>query len=139
MSNKSINPILLIGFIGFFTIGSAFMSNLLSAFYGDKNIYWTNNAMKLPIEETKNNFEIFISGKILQQHLLDKTLYSVDKNGAKYLVVSEDISARINNWEKIRSHKLIMAAIMGVAFGVTLTLLILGIVQTFSKMNNKDT
>lgn len=89
--------------------------------------------MKLPIENTQNNFQIFISEKTLQKHLSNNTLYSIDKNGTKYPVTSKDISVRINNWDKIKCQKLIIAVIMGVAFGATLTLLILGLVQTFSK------
>jgi len=130
MQAKPLNPLLLIGLIGFFVIGSVFIADVLKAFYGDRDIYWTHESMKLPIEKTNNDFQVFISGKLLQKHLSDNTLLSVDANGIQYPVVSRDVFVRLNNWCEFRSRTLIKSIFTGVAFGVFLTLLIVGIVQT---------
>jgi hypothetical protein len=133
MKPKSINPLFLIGLIGFFIFGGSFFIDIYSAFYGDKDIYWTHQEMKLPIETTRNDFEIFIAGKSLQNHLSDKTIYMTDKNGMQYPVVAEDINVRLNNWNKIKSTILTKTTFTGVGFGITLTLLIIGLVQTFTQ------
>jgi len=131
MKPKSINPLLLIGLIGFFTIGSSFFVDIYRAFYSDKDIYWTHHEMKLSIEKTKNDFQLLIAGKRLQNHLLDKTIYAVDKNGIHYPVVAKDIAVRLNNWNKVKSKILTKVIFTGFSFGITLTLLIIGLVQTF--------
>ena len=131
MKPKCINPLFLIGLIGFFSLGSSFFVDIYRAFYGEKDLYWTHQEMKLPIENTKNDFQILIAGKLLQNHLSDKTIYAVDKDGTQYPVVAEDINVRLNNWNKVKSTILTKAIFTGLAFGITLTLLIIGLVQMF--------
>jgi len=130
MKVKSINPLLFIGFIGIFTIGSQFFVNIYSAFYDKKDIYWTHQSHKLPIENTVNSFQVFISGKRLQTHLSENTLFAEDPAGSRYPVVSKDVTARINNWYQVQSRRLTMAVLTGFAFGITLTLFVTGWVQT---------
>jgi len=137
MNKKSINPLLLIGFIGSLTIGSTFTANLLEAFYGNKDIYWTHKSIGLSINDTNNDFQLMVAGKPIQKHLEDKTL-SVERDGVKQLIVSKDISVRLNNWDKVRSKKLIMAIFTGFLFGINLTLLIMGIMQVITKKGNKQ-
>ena len=129
MNNKAIKSLLLIGLIGCFIIGTSFIINIHHAFWGPKNIWWTSPAMKLPIEKTNNYFELFIGGKNLQKHLSEKTLIAVDENGIKYPVVSKDISVRLNNWYKIKSDILTRVIFSGIAFGVAIILLIIGLMQ----------
>jgi hypothetical protein len=133
MKIKSINPLLLIGLVGFFTIGSSFFVDTYRAFYGEKDIYWTHQSMKMPIEETKNDFQMFIGGKLLQNHLSEKTLFVSDKNRTYYPVDSKDIAIRLNNWNKVKASILTKATFASFAFGITLTLLITGLIQTFIK------
>ena len=138
MNTKSINPLLLIGFIGFFTIGSSFFVHTYNAFWGNKDIHWTHQSMRLPLEETKNDFQVYISEKLLQKHLTEHTLYAIDNNGVQYPVVSEDVSVRLNNWNKVRLRSLTFAIFSGFSFGITLTLLITGLIQTVSKKEKNN-
>jgi hypothetical protein len=135
MNIKSINPLLFIGLVGFFTIGSSFFVDIYQAFYGEKDIYWTHQSMKLPIEKTNNDFQMFVGGKLLQNHLSEKTLFAADENRTQYPVVSKDITVRLNNWNKVKTTILTKATFTGFAFGITLTLLIIGLIQTFTKKN----
>ncbi|MBN1614636.1 MAG: hypothetical protein JW950_09250 [Deltaproteobacteria bacterium] len=137
MKPKSINPFLLIGLIGLFTVGSSFLADLYRVFYGEKDIYWTHRDMKLPLEETLNDFQVFIAGKRLQNHLSEKTLYIVDTNGTQYPIVTKDINVRLNNWNKVKAAILTKAVFIGVAFGAVLTLLITGAVLTISQKKKK--
>jgi len=59
--------------------------------------------MQLPIEDSKGKFELFISGKPLQKHLADGSLFVLDSKGEQYRVVSKDVTIRLNNWNKIKS------------------------------------
>jgi hypothetical protein len=132
MANKRINPILWIGLIGTLTIGTSFITDAYRAFRGDHRIWWTPHAMMLPVEETRGNFEIYIGGKPLQKHLSDGTLFSVDKNGKQYPIVSKDIAVRLNNWDKIKASILGHTTMSGFAFGVAITLLVIGLIQSFN-------
>jgi len=131
MNKKPVNPLLLIGMIGIFTAGSQFIADMYQAFYGNRNIYWTHQSMKLPIHKTGNDLQLFISGKPIQKHLADRTLFAADKNGHRYPVVSEDIAVRINNWHRVKSRILTKAVFTGGLLAISLTLLITGIFQVF--------
>ena len=131
MKDWKINSLLWIGILGSLIIGSSFFTNVYHAFWAEQNIWWTPQTMRLPIEETRDNFELYIGGKLLQKHLSDGTLFSMDKNGAQYRVVSKDISARLNNWNKTKASLLTNATISSFLFGVSLTLLIIGLIQMF--------
>ncbi|HOX84541.1 MAG TPA: hypothetical protein PKW76_06270 [bacterium] len=130
MNTKSINPLLLIGLIGFFTIGSSFVVDLYRAFGGEKDIYWTHQQMKLPLQETQNDFQLYIADKLLQDHLSEKTLFALDGDGTQFDLVEQDIAVRVNNWHRVKSAVLTKAVFTGFAFGASFTLLITGWVQT---------
>jgi hypothetical protein len=131
MTSRRINPLLWIGLIGTLTIGSSFIVDVSRVFWGDHSIWWTPQAMRLAVEETKDNFELYIGGKPLQKHLSDATLSSVDKNGKQYTIVSKDITVRLNNWDKIKASILTHTTMSGFAFGVAITLLVVGLIQVF--------
>jgi len=137
MKRKFINPLLFIGLIGFFTIGSQFFADVLSVFYGNQDIYWTPRSMKLPIEETNNDFQVFISDKPLKKHLAENTLLAVDQSGKSYPVVSKDVSVRLNNWNKTKSRMLTKAVFTGFGFGIALTCLIIGFIQILIERKKK--
>ena len=133
MNKNSINPFLLIGLLGFFTIGSSFFVAVYGAFYGNKDMYWTHQSLKLPLEATGNDFQVYISGKLLQKHLTENTIFVSENNGKQFPVVPKDVSVRLNNWNKAQARILTKAIFTGFAFGITLTLLIIGVIQTFTK------
>ncbi|MCW6035365.1 hypothetical protein K4A83_03625 [Spirulina subsalsa FACHB-351] len=132
MSRQPINPFLLIGLSGFFTLGSQLFIDLYRVFYQDSTIYWTHQSMPLSLEQTENNFQLLIAGKSLNRHLSEQTLYGVDNQGRQYPIVAQDISVRLNNWPQVKANLLLKTTLTGFAFGITMTLLILGCVQTFN-------
>ena len=129
MANKRINPILWIGLTGTLIIGALFITDVYQAFWGDHSIWWTHQGMRLPIEETKDNFELYIAGEPLRKHISGGTLFFVDKNGNQYPIVSKDITVRLNNWDKIKTSILTSTTMSGFAFGVVITLLVIGLIQ----------
>jgi hypothetical protein len=131
MMTRRINALLWIGIIGTLVIGTNFITDVYRAFRGDHGIWWTPQAMRLPIEETKDNFELYIGGEPLRNYLSNGTLFSVDKNGTQYPVVSKDITVRLNNWDKVRASVLTHSTMSGFAFGVAVTLFVIGLIQVF--------
>lgn len=136
MGKQNINPLVLIGMIGIFAVGSNFGVQLYRAFAGNRDIWWTPKIMALPLEETGDEFQLFISGKTIQDHLGNDGIFAVDNNGQRYRVAPKDISVRLNNWDKVKASILAQAVLSGVFFGAVIATLLIGLVQTFSKKNN---
>lgn len=139
MNAKSINTLVLAGIIGFVSIGSSFFIDLYRAFYAPQNIYWTHQSMKLPLEQADNTFQLYFGGKLLQKRLAEQTLLAVDDNGVPYALFPEDITVRLNHWDQVKSAILTKTAFTGFAFGITLTLLITGLIQTIYQKNARKT
>ena len=129
MMNNRINVLLWIGLLGTLAFGIRFTTDVYRVVWGDHSIWWTPQEMRLPIDETRNNFEMYIGGKLLQRHLSEGTLFSVDKHGEQYRIVSKDISVRLNNWDKVKALILRNASIGGFALGVTITLFLIGLIK----------
>jgi hypothetical protein len=129
MMGKRVNALLWIGLTGMLLIGTSFAVDVCRAFWGDHTIWWTHQAMRLPVEKTSDVFELYIGGKLLQKHLSEKTLFSVDKNGKPYPVVSEDITVRLNHWDKIKSSILMTTTMTGFGLGAATTLFVIGLAR----------
>jgi hypothetical protein len=138
MKNKLIPPLLLflIGLIGAVTLGSNLYEDLMLVYYGDHDIYWTHKDMPLPLEKTGDRFKVSIGEKSLQDHLDDKTFFAADGELVPYPVLAKDVTVRINNWPSVKADILTETTFMGFAFGVTLMLMIVGLVQTLSCLSS---
>lgn len=132
MGQKSINPLLLIGFIGTLTIGASFFISLYEAFWEEKHIWWTPWEMRLSIEETANRFEMLVGDEPLRKRLSEGTLLVLDENGAPNRVSTKDVSVRLNNWETVKSSILTRAALTGFLSGICVTLLAVGLAQVLA-------
>lgn len=126
---KRVNGLLWIGITGMLIIGTSFFVDVYRAFWGDNTIWWTHQGNPLPVEKTRDKFELYIGGKLLQKHLSEKTLFSVDKNGTYYPVISKDIAVRLNNWDKIKSSILTTTIATGFGFGAATALFFVGLAQ----------
>ena len=124
-----LNPFLLIGMIGVFTCGSQFAAKYIQAIWGNDGIWWTPIQMALPLEETKNDFAIFISGEPLRKYIDQGTLSATDNSGKPYQVASGDIKVRINNWNKTKASLLHWAVYLALAFGSCVTFFGIGLAQ----------
>ena len=133
MKKKKINPLILIGIIGVCTIGTNLAVQMYRAFLGPRDIWWTPKQMALPIEKTRNNFQVFINKKSLDQHLSDQTLAVVDSSGTPTRINSNDIKVQLNNWHKTRATLLAFNIPSAILFGVVLALLVMGLAQTLGR------
>jgi len=59
--------------------------------------------MHLPFENSKDNFQLFISGKLIQEHLADGRIFILDDNGNHSRIVFSDVTIRMNNWNRVKS------------------------------------
>jgi len=55
--------------------------------------------------------------------------FILDNDGGQYRIVSKDVTVRLNNWYKVKSSILENAIISGVAFGIVITVLVIGLIQ----------
>jgi hypothetical protein len=136
MKQTKLNALLLIGIIGVFTVGSNFSVHMYRAFGGDQDIWWTARTMPLSVDEIKDSFELFIDNKSIHKHLSDGTLQVLLKNGNHKRIVSSDINFRINNWSKVKSSILTNSLLPCFLFSASLTMLVIGLIQVFSKKNS---
>lgn len=136
MQKRRINALLWIGLMGTILIGSGFFIDVYQAFRGDNGIWWTHQDMRLSLEETKDNLELYIGGELLQKRLSDRTLFTFDKDANQYPVVSSDITVRLNNWANIKASILMRTTISGFALGAAITLLVIGLIQFFCHKGN---
>ena len=85
--------------------------------------------MALPLDETKNNFAIFISGEPLRKHIDRGSLSATDQSGNSYRVVPADIKTRINNWYQTKASLLHWCIYLALALGSCITFFGIGLAQ----------
>jgi len=105
--------------------------------WGKGDMWWTPRSMALPLSETRNNFELLVSGDLLQDHLARGSLSAIDSQGERYRLASEDVEVRLNNWQKVKSSMLHSAVLSAFMLGFSLLSLIVGVRQFVS--NGKTT
>jgi len=133
MKKSSPNLLLLIGTIASFSIGAQYVPGVYRALWVDPDIWWTGQSAKLPIEETRGSFELYIRGKLLQRHLSDQTLFVLSRKGTRDPVASRDVRIRLNNYYRVKGGLLAKTVFTGPAFGAALTLLVLGLMQSLRR------
>lgn len=133
MSKPRFNPLLFMGLIGIFTIGSHFGVQLYRAFGQDRDIWWTPRSRALAFEEATHHFRLFISGKLIQDHIAEKGLFALDDRGQQYPVVTRDLTVRLNNWKTVQASILANMLITSFSFGIVITVLVIGLIQVFSR------
>lgn len=133
---RNINSFLSIGLIVTFTLGSAFLVNIININASDNNIYWTHPQQKLKYSESKNYFELYINDKNLTEYLDDNSLALVQKDEKYISVLQNNITIRINNWYKEKSELLNTTVYLGIGLGAALTLLIIGIYKFVNERKN---
>jgi hypothetical protein len=132
-----LNVWLLIGIIGVSLFGSYFGIYYGRAVGGSTDIWWTPKALALPLNDTRNEFEIFLKDELLQDHLERGSLLTTDLNGQSSRVVSNDIVVRLNNWHKTRASLLHSAVFTALLLGVSLMSLVVGVTARIA--GNRDT
>jgi len=134
---RKINAFLIAGIIGVSVFGAHFGIQYGRAVWGNNDMWWTPKSMTLPLSKTHHNFELFVSGDLLQDHLDRNSLSATDAQGEHYDLVPEDIEVRLNNWQKVKSTMLHTAVWAAFMLGISVMSLIVGVIQFVS--GNKTT
>ena len=134
---RKLNGYLITGIIGMAVIGSHFGVQYGRAVWGNNDMWWTPKPMALTLSETRHNFELFVRGDLLQNHLRKGTLSAIDSQGESYRIVPEDIQVRLNNWYKVKSSMLHSAVLAAVLLGISVMSLVVGLKQLVAE--NKKT
>ena len=134
---RKINGWLLIGIIGIAVFGSHLAIQYGQAVWGNSDMWWTPRSMALPLSETRQNFELFVRGELLQRHLDRGSLSAIDSQAGRYSFVPEDVEVRLYNWQKVKSSMLHIAVLAAFMLGISVMSLIVGIIQFVAK--NKAT
>jgi len=129
---RKINGFLIAGIIGVSVFGAHFGIQYGRAIWGNNDMWWTPKSMALPLSKTRHNFEVFVSGNLLQNHLDNGSLSVTDSQGERYILVPEDIEVRLNNWQKVKSSMLHKAVWAAFTLGISLMCLIIGVKQFIS-------
>ncbi|MDO9262523.1 MAG: hypothetical protein Q7U02_01055 [Desulfosalsimonadaceae bacterium] len=129
MKHWSMPQALWIGVLGLLLFGSNLAANVLEAFYGNADIWWTPKQMAMPLDETKNHFEIFISGQPLGGMIGKGVLTAVDGQGNSYRVAAGDVGVRLNNWPARQASLLKFSIIHAFISGLCAALTGLGVWQ----------
>lgn len=130
---KSVNPLLLVGIIGTIVAGFHFGVEYGRAMWGSRDIWWTPKSVAFPLDKTRQEFELFLSGELLQDHLERSSLSATDSNGKSYQIVPDDIEVRLNNWHKVKASFLNSAVFSAFMLGVSSTCLVMGVMQLLAR------
>lgn len=134
---RKTNGFLIAGIIGVSVVGAHFGIQYGRAVWGNNDMWWTPKSMALPLSQTRNNFEVFVSGDLLQNHLDRKSLSATNPQGERYDLSPDDIEVRLNNWQKVKSSMLHTAVWAAFMLGVSVMSFVVGVKQFISE--NKTT
>lgn len=124
---QSTRALLLIGVIGCCTLGSHFFARYAQAVWGDRENWWTPRSMALPLNETRDDFRVFVGDELLQDRIRDGALYIAGDAGEPTPVSAETVEVRMNNWPATKAGLLHGAVISAFGFGANAAFLGLGI------------
>jgi len=130
---RKMNGWLLIGFIGIAVFGSHFGIQYGRALWSSSAKWWTPKSMALPLDSTRQDFNLFINGIMLQDYIERGSLYTRDTQGELLRVTPDDIEVRLNNWNKVRFSWLHFAVFFAFVLGISLMCFIVGVIQLFMR------
>jgi hypothetical protein len=128
---RKMNLLMMIGLVGTPIAGTQFGLDYGRAIWGETRIWWTPMELALPLEQTGGHFQLFLDGEPLSNHLARNSLTALGSEGLAYFVTPEMVRVRLNNWPQIQASMLHMAVYSALGLGISLTCLILGLVEFF--------
>ena len=132
------NPLLLVGLIGTSILGSSFVADLAALTYGNREIHWTHQQMRLPLQALQSSAELYLDGQPLTQLLEQGRLLLRQPDGSTQSIGGDGISVRVNNWPTVRAGILSRAVWGGFGTGIAVTLLAMGISHSLRRQPLDD-
>ncbi len=125
------NPLLWLELTTTLFIGTSFAVDMYQIVRGNHDIWWTHRDMRLPLAQTRNEVEIYVAGKQLEQHLSTGSLLRMETNGRQRRITASDVSVRLNNWNRVKASLLMKTTLTGIGLGAALAMLAIGLVRCF--------
>ncbi|MGQ9658697.1 MAG: hypothetical protein ACUVT0_01095 [Thermochromatium sp.] len=128
------NLLMIIGLVGTPIAGTQFGLDYGRAIWDLPQVEWTPVEMALPLEQTSESFQLLLDNEPLANHLARNSLTALGSEGLAYFVTPEMVRVRLNNWPQIQARKaqlLHMAVYSALGLGVSLTCLIVGLIEFF--------
>src|SRR5881628_102021 len=88
------------------------------------DIWWTPQAMLVPLAESADRVEIYARGRPLAALLQAGQVRVVEDAGSRALAAS-DVGLRFNNWDRVRAERLPRLLLYAAACGVTALMFLL--------------
>jgi hypothetical protein len=82
------------------------------------DIWWTPEALGLPVADTSDRVEVYVRGVALQQYLKAGRVQLLTNTGATP-VTESDMRLRFNNWDRIRAQRIPSLLGAGIGLGVS--------------------
>lgn len=131
------NALLHTGILCLFIFGIFLVVDLYEAFYGNADIWWTPKDRMLNFGQTKNHFEIWVSGRPMASLMDQGRLLAVDGRGNQFRVAAGDVGVRLNNWPARQLTLLKCCVYYALFTGVGLALTALGVAQRLRDRKTK--
>lgn len=102
------------------------------------DIWWTPQAMRIPLTESRDRVEIYVRGKPIEALLEARQLRIGDPAGSSALAADE-IGLRLNNWDRVRAERRALLLMYAAAVGAGATLLLLLLTGRLAHRVNSET
>lgn len=88
------------------------------------DIWWTPQAMLVPLAKSKDRVEIYAHGKPLAA-LIQAGQVRIAEDGGLSTLATSDVGLRFNNWDRIRAERFPLLLVSAAACGVTACMFLL--------------
>jgi hypothetical protein len=88
------------------------------------DIWWTPQAMLVPLAESMDRVEIYARGKPLAA-LLQAGQLRIAEEGESSALATSDVGLRFNNWDRVRVERLPLLLVSAAGCGVTACIFLL--------------
>jgi len=105
----------------------------LAAFLGQRSdIWWTPQALAVPLHEGEDRVQIYVGGTPLQELVASGAVLLKDGPSVRPLQAS-DVRLRFNNWDRIRAQRIPLLLMSAATAGVGILFLAFGCISLFDR------
>lgn len=110
----------------FSALGLVFLFGAAAPLYRElsqrSDIWWTPQAMLVPLDQSSDRVVIYVRGKPLAA-LLESGQVRITEAGGSAALTPTDVGLRFNNWDRVRAGRIPMLLIYAAGCGVAALLL----------------
>lgn len=126
--NKKFNLYLFFGLITIFVTLAHFSVFMIKGWFSLEDIWWSSKPIYLTNKSISDDFKIFLENRELESLIEEGKIIYKTTDQYKTLQI-KDLKIRKNNIKDMKIFNLKFASVIGVFFGASLTIFIIGIVK----------